>query len=116
MLLLAIFNEKQQQQNLTLIMTGIRGQRFVEVGRSPGRVQTHVGVLVLDVTLGCSVPGNEELREDGVQVPLEALTVEVLPQLLPGRDVSVLTLIVTDPLVVVILVLVKPHLSSITKI
>ena len=92
-------------------MAGIRGQRFVEVGWSPWRVQTHVRVNVLDITLGCSFSRNEELREDSVQVPLEALTVKVFPQFLSSCDVPILSLVVTDPLIVIILVLVKPHLT-----
>ena len=63
--------------------------------------------------LTCSVARYEELWENCVQVPLEGLAVKVLPQLLPGGDVSEVSLVVSDPLVVIVLVVVQPHLRRV---
>ena len=45
-----------------------------------------------------------------VQIPLEGLALEVLSQLQPGADVPVLSLVVPDPLVL-LLVVIQPHLK-----
>ena len=96
-------------------MTRVEPHRFVEVTLLSWGVNTHPAMAlhhVPDLPAGDGVPGYEELRVDGVQVPLEGLTLEVLPQFLPATDISVVAQLVPDPVVVIFLVVVQPNLGQ----
>ena len=96
-------------------MTRVEADRFMEVTLLSCRVYTHSPRTlqhVPDLTAGYGVPGYEELRVDGVQVPLEGLALEVFSQFLPAGNIPVVAEVVTDPVVVIFLVLVQPNLSQ----
>ena len=103
---------RDKRRSCYLIMTRPHPDGFVLVLRLGAGVDTDVGLDVPDVALSHSVARDEQLGKDCVQIPLEALALQVLPELLPTADVPVLAQLVPDPVVVILLVLVQPDLGE----
>lgn len=86
--------------------------RFVVIVRLGSGVHTLSGAHVVDLSRSNGISGHEQLRVDVLQVPLERLAAQVVPQLLPLAHVAEVAQVVADPLVVVLLVLVEPDLGQ----
>ena len=98
-------------------MTRIEPDRFVEVFFLGGGVETDVVFVgapeeVPQLAAGHSAPRDKELRVDVLHVPAERAAVQILPQLLPAGHVAKVPQVVTDPVVVVLLVVVQPDLGQ----
>ena len=80
-----------------LIVTRPHPDRLVLVLGLGAGVDADAGLNVPDVALGHGVAGDEELGEDGVQIPLEAPASQVLPELLAAAHVAEIARVVPDP-------------------
>jgi hypothetical protein len=95
-----------------LVVTGPQAHRLVQVLALRRRVHALAGPGVTNLSGGDRLTGNKELGIDVVQVPLEALALEVLAQFLPARHIAVVPKIMTDAVVVVLLEVVEPDLRQ----
>ena len=93
-------------------MTRPHSDRFMLVLGLGAGVDADVGLDIPDIALSRGVARDEELGEYRVQIPLEALALEVLTEFLPTADVAELAQVVPDPVVVIVLVLVQPDLGE----
>ena len=68
------------------------------------------------ITIGHGLSWDEELGVDVVKIPLEALTLEIVPELLPTADVSKVPEVMPDSVVVILLVVIQPHLGQADRV
>lgn len=60
--------------------------------------------------------GNKQLGVDGVQVPLEGLTLELVPQLHSLGNIPKVSLVVANALVIIFGIIVQPNLGQPNRI
>ena len=68
------------------------------------------------VTIGHCLARDEELRVDVIKIPLEALTLKIVPELLPTADIPKVPKVMTDPVIIILLVIIQPHLRQANRV
>jgi len=96
----------------SLVVTRPETHWFVKVLGFDGAVHTLPTPRVPNLSGRYSFPRDEELGVNVVEVPLEGLALETVPQLDPGADVAEVAEVVADALVVVLLEVVQPDLGE----